>query len=224
MDYKFRNPNTPKLWNKRLFDENEMLLKSPFYIDKLGRIVSFLRNHPGKFLDIGMGAGNLEEKIIKVDRNIEIYGIDISSKAILNAKKKLRGNFYVSDIFGLPFKTSFFDTISILDVLEHVYEKEAPCALREVNRVLKNGGCLMISVPLNENLKKLNLEGKNYNSHLREYTLEVLTKELKSAGFTVKNCEYIYAFSKFYRIKKILMNIVPGFRKPNLLIVYCMKK
>lgn len=219
-----RNPNTPKLWDKMLFEKNEVLLASPFYVRKIKSVIHFLRGYPGKFLDVGIGAGNLERNITKALLPIEIYGIDISAKAIIESKKSLKGLFFIANISKLPFKSSLFDCVAALDVLEHLYEKDVPGALKEINRVVKKNGGFIVSVPLNENLKNLDREGKNYSRHLREYTLSILSRELKFAGFVVLKSDYIYAFRKLFMIKSIIVKLIPGLRKPNLLIVYCKKK
>jgi SAM-dependent methyltransferase len=220
----FHNPNTSKLWDKLLFEPNEILLKSPFYIRKINSIAHFLKSHKGRFLNIGIGAGNLERKILKTRLPIKIFGTDISPLAIKNAKETLKGDFYLANISKQPFKASFFDVVAVLDVLEHIYEKDVPSALGEINRVMKNKGCLVVSVPLNENLKELSRSGRNYNRHLREYTLKILSNELKSAGFIITRCKYIYAFRKLFALKSFIIKLIPWFRKPNLLIVYCKKK
>lgn len=224
MKKKLKNPNTPKLWDELLFENNSKLRRSPFYLAKMDKVLEYLGKYRGKFLDIGFGRGDLEKKIIKKRLPIEIYGVDISSRSVKIAKKGLKGNYYVSDIYKLPFKSSFFEIIAILDVLEHIYEKDIFRALREVSRVLKKNGKLVISIPLNENLDQLNMEGRNSNRHLREYTPEILQRELSTSGFKIIAERYIYAFKELYTIKSFIMKFLAGFRKPNLLIVYCVKK
>ncbi len=218
-----KNPNTPRVWDGVLFLQNASLLGSPFYLDKINKVSDILQNYEGKFLDIGIGMGNLENMLINRNIDLKIYGVDISPKAIANVKNKLKGFFYVSDIFKLPFNRSFFEVATVLDVLEHIYQKDALQALNEISRVLKKGGGLIVSVPLNENLSKLNKEKRNLNHHLREYTFEILERELNLAGFQVREKKYIYAFETLYGIKTFLMKFIPKFRKPNLLIVHSVK-
>ena len=50
-----------------------------------------------------------------------------------------------SDAVRLPFSESSFDAAFILDVLEHIDEDET--VLREIRRVLRPGGSLLITVP-----------------------------------------------------------------------------
>lgn len=223
MNRKLYNPNTSNLWDRLLFEENKNLLKSPFYIDKINRVLGFLRKHKGKFLDIGLGRGNLEKRMMGEDLDFEIYGVDISSRAIAEANRRIKGKFYVASVFKLPFKPSFFDVVIILDVLEHIEKGRVLSALKEIYRVLKKDGALMVSVPLNESLGQLIKEDKNYNAHLREYTPEILSKELEYSGLKIEKVEFIYAFREYYKIKSFIMKFVPGFREPNLIIVFAKK-
>jgi ubiquinone/menaquinone biosynthesis C-methylase UbiE len=224
MNQGFPNPNTDKVWSKYLIETNNTLLKSPFYIDKISKIIGMLEVYTGKFLDIGIGMGNLERQMINRRLPFMIYGVDISSKAISEARRKLKGRFYKLGFYKLPFKKSFFNVVVILDVLEHVYQADAILGLKEVNRVLKKKGGLIVSVPLNENLRKLNKERKNFNMHMRKYSPNKLQKELELAGFEVIDKKYIHAFKNYYTVKSFLVRFLPDFRKPNLVIMHCIKK
>ncbi len=224
MNSKFRNPNTPKLWDKLLFVWNDSLISSPYYLDKLNKVFNFIKVYSGNFLDIGIGVGNLEKELVKKGIKLNLHGIDISPKAIKQIKREIKGSFYVSEIFKMPFKNNFFNVVIILDVLEHIYKKDNKRALKEVNRVLKKDGGLVISVPLNENLSELNKQNKNLNKHVREYTFDILEKELNENCFEVKSKEFIIAFKTHFYVKSLIAKLLPGFRKPNLLIVYAIKK
>ncbi len=223
MSDKTTNPNTSGLWDKLLFENNDELFASPFYLAKINWVIQLIKKFKGKFLDIGFGAGFLEKEIIRNVMNLDIYGVDISKKAVSEARQKLKGKFYVANIFKLPFKSNFFDSVSALDILEHVYKKDVLIALDEINRVLKKNGKLIVSVPLNENLERLDSLKKNINRHLREYTFEILQSELELSGFRVTVKKFIYSFATFYNLKSLLTKFLPGYRKPNLLIVYCIK-
>lgn len=223
MNLQVYNPNTPRLWDKRLFETNEELLKSPYYMDKINKVTSYLENKRGKFLDIGFGAGNLERSLFTDNTKLQIYGIDFSHKAVASAKKKFKGNFLVGRSQKLPFKKETFDFVAMLDVLEHISENESKTVLGEINRVLKRGGHFIISVPINENLKKMDRDGTNYNKHLRQYTPELLEKELNSSGFHILKKEFIYAFRKNYILKTAFVKLFSSFKKPNVLVVFSRK-
>lgn len=218
-----KNKNTPELWDKILFDKNKELLSSPYYIDKIESVNVFLKDKKGAFLDIGFGMGNLEKMISQSNSNIEVYGIDFSGKAVERAKKCLAGKYIVTNPEKLPFPESFFDYIAMLDVYEHMFKSDSAKVLREINRVIKSYGFFIISIPLNENLKKMNREGTNYNAHVREFSETTIAKELKNAGFKILKRKYIYAFKKLYKIKSAIIKLLPNYRKPNVLLIYSQK-
>jgi SAM-dependent methyltransferase len=75
--------------------------------------------------------------------------VDISAPAL--AKLRERGaNVILSQISSLPFADGAFDLVCALDIVEHVDDDDA--ALRELSRVAKPGGVLVISAPLHPSL------------------------------------------------------------------------
>src|SRR5207302_6079645 len=90
-----------------------------------------------------------------------------------------------------------FDAVLFCEVLEHLLEDPFR-PLREIQRVLKRGGALILTTPNAtrlENVARL-LAGENiydpysaygpYGRHNREYTLKELRRLLTHAGFTVQ--------------------------------------
>lgn len=100
----------------------------------------------GKILDVGCAYGYFLKAC--EDRGFETYGVDISDYAINNARKICRAKLKVIDVQKnrIPFKSSAFDAVFLMDVLEHL---ENPYfLLRETSRLLKKGGILYIHLPL----------------------------------------------------------------------------
>jgi len=97
-----------------------------------------------KLLDIGCGPGIHLKKYL--ERGAEGFGIDISRKMIELAKKYCSSaNFKVGSIYQLEFEDSSFDIITASLVLDHVQDFEK--SLKEINRVLKQGGLFVFSNP-----------------------------------------------------------------------------
>ncbi len=93
-----------------------------------------------KVLEIGCGSGN----ILKLINSKNIYGLDISPKMIEICKKTIpNGNFIAGDAENLPYEDNFFDKVIISEVLYYLPDLEK--ALKEVNRVLKKNGLLLIT-------------------------------------------------------------------------------
>ena len=99
----------------------------------------------GDFLDVGCGTG---EGASIVSNMGGITGIDMSDEALSIAKNKG----YVSLCKGsgerLPFAEKIFDSLIMLDVLEHIDDDRA--TLNECFRVLKPSGTIFITVPAHQ--------------------------------------------------------------------------
>ena len=99
----------------------------------------------GKILDVGCGNGNLFTLL--PDGKYELYGVDFSENMILEAKHncKTKASFLVADVEALPFKDNSFDIIVCNASFHHYIHPNK--ALREMQRVLKDGGILLIGDP-----------------------------------------------------------------------------
>lgn len=96
-----------------------------------------------KVLDLASGEGAVSAFIKSL--GCEVVAFDISEKALEKAKKRgvktVRGNVEEK----LPFKNGEFDCVFWGDNVEHLFNPEK--TLKEINRVLKSGGRLIISTP-----------------------------------------------------------------------------
>lgn len=159
-------------------------------------------------LDIACASGR---QLFQIQSKIkEGYGLDISQKFIDKAEEYRQKKNYTNLHFGLglieqiPFADNYFDKIICAEVLEHVFDKDI--ALKEVCRVLKPSGILVISVPnMNADatwwgrfLRKIgkrkfvSLEHfsqselrKHGDSHVREFDKNNLSQWLGANGFEV---------------------------------------
>ena len=162
-----------KIWHERRFSE----------------LKSFIRSPRGKILDVGCHSGLFTSKFSK-DPSVAIYGIDISSEAIVLAKKRIKkGHFYVADAHKLPFENSFFDVIFCFEMLEHVEMPEK--VISEIFRVLKKGGRGVILIPTDNKLFKTiwylwNLYRPVWkHAHIQSFNEEKLTVLLRKRKFKI---------------------------------------
>ena len=112
------------------------------------RVIEILENEPRmKLLELGAGGGSLARQI--KDRGFEVVAQDID-QARFQHKHDIE--FIQGDLNqGLPFEDKSFGCVVILEVIEHL---KNPCfVLREINRILKEGGMLLLSTPNILNLK-----------------------------------------------------------------------
>jgi len=219
------NENNDKTWSFLLEENNESLMKSPIYLDKLRIVEGLLKRKGGKLLSVGFGTGQLEKCISKISRDLKIYGIDISKRAVEAARKEIKGDFRMSSVENIPFKSLKFDIVVALDVFEHIPPAKIFSVYCRIGKIMSKDGLLIISVPLNENLENMLLTGTNPNHHLRKYSEDILKTELEVFGFEPTKVYKLYAFNTFYRFKTFIVNLFPiRFKKPNLIIIVAQKK
>lgn len=170
-----------------------------------------------KVLDLGCGGGNVAGFLKKKFPNWEIYGIDISKKAIINANKNYKGiKFLVSGAHSLPFEDNQFDLILSLDTLEHFenYQK----VITEISRILKKGGIFYLAVPLEKQffsiawiLYKIGWTAKNeYVGHVNYFDDKTINSVFRKNGFN--NVKSTFAGHFIYQLADLAYFIL---LKPN---------
>jgi putative AdoMet-dependent methyltransferase len=119
------------------------------YDDVLGFVAETARAAPGKrILDIGTGTGNLALRCVK--RGASAVGLDPSTGMLEQAKAKSVGEtnveFIVADepFLRIPFSDLSFDAVVSTYAFHHVRNEIKPECVREMLRVLKRGGMLVL--------------------------------------------------------------------------------
>lgn len=211
------NPNTQFFWDQKVrarakIDENDNITK-----DRINYIAKLIPSYTS-VLDIGFGYGFLEQKLSSMKSKSQLYGLDISEVAVRRLTHR-SGNFFVVARAGMiPFKENTFDVICLLEVLEHVFNGEKNLIMKEIYRLLKSSGKLIVSVPLFDPVFKNHPSG-----HVRMYFPDKLISELSSSGFKILRKKFLYAFSTNYALKSLFCSII-RIKKPNNLIIIATKK
>lgn len=99
----------------------------------------------GRWLDAACGMGDLLTRSNGRAR----WGVDISDDYLEIARGRYL-NVSHAPVERLPFPREFFDLVTATDVLEHVLDLNR--AVKELLRVLKPGGILIVRTPNEENL------------------------------------------------------------------------
>jgi len=135
-----------------------------------------------KVLDVGTGAGGWLLVINKL--GMEGYGLDPCKKAIKLAKKhglKVKAGTLQSS----NYPDNFFDIITLYNVIEHVHNPLED--LRELKRILKPGGTLIIYTPNTGSLffktTKENWPHLGAPQHLNLFSTKTLDICAKKIGF-----------------------------------------
>ncbi len=164
-------------------------------------------------LDLGCHSGWLTNQIAQFINSNDVYGIDISKQAIDYAKKRYKElKFFEADISkGIPFSDKKFKIVTAFDVLEHI--PDTCHFLKEIFRILQEGGYLMIGLPTETLLFKivwwlwLKLKGRVWQeTHLHHYKIKEIEKLIEKNGFQkideIKIHLGMYWLAKFKKIIK----------------------
>ncbi|MBW2966379.1 class I SAM-dependent methyltransferase [Candidatus Woesearchaeota archaeon] len=156
-----------------------------------------------KVLDVGCGNGYITKKM--VDQGNEVIGMDISANAIKEARRINPDIKFIccSAEQRYPFKNEKFDIVFAGEVIEHIYDTSF--MFSEINRVLKNKGLLILTVPYHGILKNLYIALLNFENHydpegahIRFYTVKSLKKTLSKYGFCIVTAKGILRVYPLY--------------------------
>lgn len=210
-----KNLNTASFWNKQMAGKVNLKDQDGMTKDRIRTAFKFLPRTARRILDIGAGHGLVEEFLSK-NKEIKLFGNDISSEAIKDLKRKFKGKFVKESVYKMKYKNNFFDAIFMLEVLEHIPPSRLFKVLENVKNILKKNGSLILSVPTNEGLEK---QKDNPSGHVRTYTENLIRAELNIAGFEVIRLRTFYAFKNFYTVKKISSKIINRWQPNNIVIL-----
>lgn len=150
MKNKFTIKEVEKFWDQigkdyEKYHEKEDVGKSHFQRFKIG--IPYLNLKPGfKILNIWSRTGEAISFLRKREPNLDIYNLEVSSEFIKVATKNFPNeSFKQTDLENLPFQDNFFDAVLSLETLEHT--PNPSIFLKELYRVLRPGGQLVMSVP-----------------------------------------------------------------------------
>lgn len=100
-------------------------------------------------LDIGCGGGGTVHKLARLSPRGQVYGIDYSDQCVavasaVNRRAIQRGQVDIrhGSVSDLPYSAGFFDLVTAIET--HYFWPDLSADLREVRRVLKSGGKLLI--------------------------------------------------------------------------------
>ncbi len=96
---------------------------------------------PGRVLDVGCGTGLMLERFGRW----KPIGLDFSGAALKYCRQRGLPRILRGDVTRLPVESGSIDLILALDLMEHVERHDL--MIREFQRVLRPGGCLMATVP-----------------------------------------------------------------------------
>jgi len=133
-------------------------------------------------LEIGCGAGGMLGPLQRYGR---VAGLDIDHEYVLHCQSRGFQDVLCGSGYELPFADASFDLVCLFDTIEHIPDDQQ--ALREVQRVLRPGGAVFVSVPAYQWLWSQNDRTAH---HCRRYTAGRLRRLLRATGFAPHRVSY----------------------------------
>lgn len=161
-----------------------------------------------RILEVGCGDGFYLHILSTLNKKFKLAGVDYDKNALKSAQFNLMGRKIQLKQGNLmekiDFKNAAFDTVIMSEVAEHLPNDVT--GLKEVYRVLKKGGKLVLTVPnhnyplfwdpvnwVSERLLKKHVKkgfwAGIWNQHVRLYKQSQIKKVVEKAGFSVVKVE-----------------------------------
>jgi len=168
-----------EIWDQRFY--------TPEMMERLAHLVAQFQLQKGaKILDAGAGTGGIIPFLLQaVGPAGSIWAIDYAEEMVRIGKEKVRNKsqvlFECAAVESLPFENDFFDHVVCFGAFPHFEDK--PRALKEMNRVLKVHGTLIIAHALSSQ------EIKNHHQNCDPVSQDFLPEEaqmkemLENTGF-----------------------------------------
>ena len=161
------------------------------------RHLSFVNPGPKqRVLDVGCGTGkSLLLLSQKCDKSVELYGVEPSTDMLKQAKAQLDGNAKLESgtAQALPYADNYFDFVISTQVMHHLPTQEKKKMLKEMHRVLKPGGNIVVS----DWGKPANLFGQLLNAlwrghaYVKENAVILTPTAFRRAGFKNVTNEFL---------------------------------
>ncbi|MBP1474670.1 methyltransferase domain-containing protein [Frateuria sp. MAH-13] len=159
-----------RFYNNKYYVAIKTECSLPWHCRTIGRRFGSLKGRA--LLDVACGTGEWLAWLHQHGAR-SVTGIDLSEKAIQACRQRLpQGEFYCCPAEELPFPSGAFDIVTCMGSLEHFLDKLA--ALKEMRRVLKPGGFIVLLVPNAGFLtRRLGLYGGTQQQAIREDVLSL---------------------------------------------------
>ncbi|MGI5150728.1 HAD hydrolase-like protein [Plantactinospora sp. CA-294935] len=179
------------------------------FVDWLVPIVQAQAGTGRVAIDVGSGASSHTRALISRGFDLAIR-VDLSANALRRSQDLIEASGRILDVQGdaahIPIKTGASDFTLCAEVLEHVISPTQ--VLRELERITRPGGWLVIAVPnstAGTHIFFRSLQRKSYHAgHVREYRWETISPAIEAAGFAVHRVQsrWLFCYWAFFSLER----------------------
>jgi SAM-dependent methyltransferase len=134
-------------------------------------------------LDAGCGSGRLLDELVRYGWHVS--GLDMNPDSVEIARGRGHADVQQGVVEALPWEDETFDLVTSLDVVEHTADDRV--SLRELRRVVRTGGRLLITVPAYQALWSSH---DVFNRHYRRYDRKMMRAAAAEVGLTIERMTY----------------------------------
>ncbi len=173
---------------------------------EVSKVIKEAKIKTGRLLDVGCGSGDRLDIFRRSD--FETYGVEISQSAEY-ARDHLGLKVTQGDLFDAQFPESFFDIITLHNVLEHTHDPQS--VIKELHRILKDDGVVVIQVP-NIDCFQFKLLKKRWAAidvprDLYYFNVPLLKKVMDKERFTVQKVDH---FNSWWHPPTLVISLWPA--------------
>ncbi len=140
------------VWEE-IYNKGELLKRDPHLeANKIAEL--FKKKKMSRILDLGSGGGR--HTVYLASRGFDTYGLDSSPAGLTYtistlSKKRLTAHLTLHDMATLPYDDEYFDAVISVQVIHHNKLEGIKNTIKEITRVLRNGGLIWITMPVSKN-------------------------------------------------------------------------
>ncbi len=170
------------LYAEKFQDEMD---QKPFDRDCLARLIKKVHGL-GPICDLGCGPGQIARYLHR--QGVETLGVDLSPAMIAEAQRlNPEIPFHQGNILSLPDADSSWGGIAAFYCIIHIPPEKVVQALKEMKRVLKPGGVLLLAFHIGSQVDHLDVWWeRSVNVDFHYYQPEQMEAWLVQAGFTLE--------------------------------------
>lgn len=175
-----------------------------------------------KILDLGSGSGRFIEFLGRDD----IYALDRNEISV-NKLRNLTRNAVQAVLPNIPFLENYFDGVHASHILEHLCPDDFYHTLKEIDRVLKGGGILVISSPLlwdgfHDDLSHIKpYPPQILKRYLSEESLSKSSTRARIGGYKMRELIYRY---QFHELNPIMIRYLHLFNFVSMILIRLLAK